>query len=346
MTRRTTTRRDALGALLALASAAAGGPLAGAGATLAGAGIRAGTTLAALGGAGAAPAAFAAPPPRVLRLGFQKGGLLLLSKTRGALDRKLQSLGWAVQWLEFPAGPQLLEGLNVGAIDFGVTGAPPPIFAQAAGVNFVYVGAEPGQPNSEAILVPRDSPVHGVADLKGKRVALQKGSSSHYLLIALLRKAGLRYEDITPVFLAPSDARAAFQSGAVAAWTVWDPYMGIAHRGTQARVLADYTGIGAPWSFYEAQRQFADAHPEIVHAVIAQLAEDGAWSNAHVPASVATLAPLLGLDAETLTALQSRVHYGAVPMAPAIAASQQKIADLFFELKIIPRRVDVAAASW
>jgi sulfonate transport system substrate-binding protein len=283
---------------------------------------------------------------RVLRLGFQKGGLLLLSKTRGALDRRLESLGWKIQWIEFPAGPQLLEGLNVNAIDFGVTGAPPPIFAQAAGVDFVYAGAEPGQPNSEAILVPHDSPVRRVADLKGKRVALQKGSSSHYLLIALLRKAGLRYEDITPVFLSPQDARAAFVSGAVDAWTIWDPYMGIAQQATNARVLADYTGIGAPWSFYEAQRGFATAHPEVVRAVVAQLADDGAWVNAHVKESVATLAPQMGLPQDTLLTLMSRVRFGAVPLNADIVASQQKIADLFFELKIIPKKIDVAAASW
>jgi len=294
----------------------------------------------------ATPASLRAAPGRTLRLGFQKGGLLLLSRSRGALARRLAASGWTVQWIEFPAGPQLLEGLDVGAIDFGVTGSPPPIFAQAAGVNFVYVGAEPGQPNSEAILVPHDSPLRRVADLKGKRVALQKGSSSHYLLIALLRHAGVRYEDVTPVFLAPSDARAAFQRGAVDAWTIWDPYMGIAQEATQARVLADYTDVGAPWSFYEAQREFAAANPQVIAAVIAQLAEDGAWANAHVQEAVATLAPQLGMDPALLTRLQSRVHYGAVPVNAAILASQQKIADVFFELKIIPRAVDVAKAAW
>ncbi len=283
---------------------------------------------------------------RTVRIGFQKGGLLLLSKTRGALDRKLATLGWTIQWIEFPAGPQLLEGLNVNAIDFGVTGAPPPIFAQAAGVDFVYVGAEPGQPTSAGILVPAGSALRTVADLKGKRVALQKGSDSHYLLVALLRHAGLRYEDVKPIFLAPSDARAAFQSGALDAWAIWDPYLTIAQDATKARVLADYTAVGAPWSFYEAQRAFAAANPALVSAIVAQLADDGAWANAHVKESVATLAPLTGLPADTLTRIQARVRFGAVPVNPTIVASQQKVADVFFEQKIIPKAIDVARQVW
>jgi sulfonate transport system substrate-binding protein len=302
---------------------------------------------AALAGAAALPAspAFAAES-RSVRIGFQKGGLLLLSKTRGALDRKLAALGWSIHWIEFPAGPQLLEGLNVNAIDFGVTGSPPPIFAQAAGVDFVYVGAEPGQPTSAGILVPADSPARKVADLKGKRVALQKGSDSHYLLIALLRQAGLRYDEIQPVFLTPADARAAFQTGSIDAWAIWDPYLTIAQDATHARVIADYTGVGAPWSFYEAQRGFATANPELVRAIVAQLADDGAWANAHVKEMVAVLAPLTGLPADTLTRIQTRVRFGAVPVTPAILASQQKVADVFFEQKVIPKAVDVSRAAW
>ena len=163
-----------------------------------------------------------------------------------------------------------VTGIAGGAIESGFTQADVAAWAYTGKGVYEGKGSVPGlrlianlYPESVHLVVRKGSGIKSVADLKGKRVALQKGSSSHYLLIALLRKAGLRYEDITPVFLAPSDARAAFQSGAVDAWTVWDPYMGIAQRATQARVLADYTGIGAPWSFYEAQRQFADAHPEI-----------------------------------------------------------------------------------
>ena len=142
-------------------------------------------------------------PANVLRIGYQKSGLLAILKAQGSLDEKLKPLGYSIKWFEFPAGPQLLEALNANSVDFGYTGAPPPVFAQAGGVRFVYVGAEPSGRHAEAILVRSDSALHSVAELKGKRVALQKGSSSNYLLLEALKKAGLRYEDIRPVYLPP-----------------------------------------------------------------------------------------------------------------------------------------------
>src|SRR5580700_10185955 len=152
---------------------------------------------------------------KVVRVGYQKYGTFLLLKARGLLEKKLAPLGFSVAWTEFPVGPQLLEALNVGALDFGITGEAPPIFAQAAGAPLVYVANEPAAPLSEAILVPKDSPIHAVAELKGKKVALNKGSNVHYLLVKALEKARVRYADITPVFLKPSDARAAFEHGDV-----------------------------------------------------------------------------------------------------------------------------------
>ena len=136
------------------------------------------TLLATLG----APAAFAnsdTPPPtaaKQLRIGYQKYGTLTVLKARGTLEKRLASQGIEVKWTEFPAGPQLLEGLNVGAIDFGTTGEAPPIFALAAGAHLVYVGNQPPAPAGEAIIVPKNSPLKTVADLKGKRVAFNKRS--------------------------------------------------------------------------------------------------------------------------------------------------------------------------
>ena len=290
-------------------------------------------------------------PTKTLRMGFQKGGLLLLVKMQGLLEQRLAPLGWQVKWLEFPAGPQLLEALNVGAIDFGVTGAPPPVFAQAAGTDFLYVAAEPGQPSSEAILVKPESPVRSVADLRSKRVALQKGSSSHYLLIAALTKAGLKYTDIQPVFLAPADARAAFEQGAIDAWVVWDPYLTIAQAATHARVLADYGSLAPqirpPWSFYEARREFAEKNGELLRAhLIPFLAQAGAWANKNPEQVARILAPAFGLDEAVVLSLQRRLHFGAVPVSAAITADQQKVADAFFELKVIPRAVSVKSAFW
>jgi sulfonate transport system substrate-binding protein len=219
---------------------------------------------------------------KVVRIGFQKYGKLVLLKSKGSLEPKLKELGYTVTWTEFPAGPQLLEALNVGAIDFGNTGEAPPIFAQAAGAPIQYVAYEPPAPKGEAILVPKDSPLKTVADLKGKKVALNKGSNVHYLLVKALEKAGVKYSEITPVFLAPADARAAFEKGAVDAWVIWDPFQAAAEVATQARTLADGTGTVSNYQFYFSSQKFIGGNPKIVDVVLAQLSE---WMAGRRPTS-------------------------------------------------------------
>lgn len=312
---------------------------------------RAVTAVAGLGGGLVSAQSALAAETRVLRIGFQKGGLLLWVKTHGLLDQRLAAQGWSVQWMEFPAGPQLIEGIHVGSIDFGVTGAPPPIFAQAAGIPFLYVGAEPGQPASEAILVTEKSPIRTLADLKGRSIALQKGSSSHYLLIDALNKAGLRYSDIRPVFLAPADARAAFERGSVEAWVVWDPYLHIAQASTGARVLADFAAIHpdqrAPWSFYLAQREFVQAHGDLIRQhVLPLIAEEGAWANAHAPEMARLMASSIRLDETLMRQILQRTHFGALPVTAAMAADQQRVADAFASQGVIPRAVNVRQDFW
>ena len=172
----------------------------------------------------------------VVRIGYQKYGTLNIVKARNNLEQRLKSEGISVQWIQFPAGPQLLEALNASSIDFGHTGEAPPIFAQAAGAPLVYVAHEPPNPKGEAILVSQNSQIQDVAQLKGKKVALNKGANVHYLLVQALAAAGLKYSDIQPVYLPPAEARAAFERGSVDAWAIWDPFFTAAKRATGARV--------------------------------------------------------------------------------------------------------------
>ena len=285
-------------------------------------------------------------PAKVLRVGYQKSGLLAVLKAQGSLDEKLKPLGYSIKWFEFPAGPQLLEALNANSIDFGYTGAPPPVFAQAGGVHFVYVGAEPAGRHSEAIIVKSDSTLHDVADLKGKRVALQKGSSSNYLLLEALRKAGLQYEDIRPVYLAPADARAAFESGTVDAWVIWDPYYASAQQALKARTLTDYADLNSPYNFYEATRDFAQQHPEVVGAILGQLRTAGLWVNGHPVETAALIAPKVGLDPKLVETWVRRYPYGTTVVTDEIARSQQSVADAFYGAHLIPQKIIVKDNIW
>ncbi|SAK67765.1 sulfonate ABC transporter substrate-binding protein [Caballeronia ptereochthonis] len=306
--------------------------------------------LAALGagasGAFATSGARAADAPGTLRIGYQKYGNFVVLKARGTLDKRLAAQGVTVQWLEFPAGPQLLEGLNAGAVDIGTVGETPPIFAQAAGVDFVYVANEPPAPRAEAIVVPQNSAIRSVAELRGKKVALNKGSNVHYLLVEALKKAGLTYADIQPVYLAPADARAAFVQGSIDAWVIWDPYLAAVEKQANARQLADGTNLVRNIQYYLATRKFATTRPQLVHAVLDELDQVDRWAHDNVPAVAAQLSPLVGLDAGILEVALKRTAYGVQPVAPATLSYQQQIADVFTDLRLIPKKLDVTEARW
>lgn len=281
-----------------------------------------------------------------LRIGYQKYGTLVLLKARGTLEKQLAGQGVRVQWTEFPGGPQLLEGLNVGSIDFGVTGETPPVFAQAAGADLLYVAHEPPAPSGEAILLPKDSPIRSVKELKGKKVALNKGSNVHYLLVRALEEAGLAYGDIQPVYLPPADARAAFERGSVDAWVIWDPFQAAAEAQLQARTLRDGQGLVSNHQFYLAARPFAERHPEVLRTLIEEIRDIGVWVEANPDEATAQVAPLLGLSADITRKAVIRQGYGARPISPEVVRAQQAIADTFTELRLIPRTLSVRDVIW
>ncbi|PDT75979.1 sulfonate ABC transporter substrate-binding protein [Bradyrhizobium sp. C9] len=283
---------------------------------------------------------------KVVRIGYQKYGKLVLLKSKGSLEEKLKSVGTKVVWTEFPSGPPLLEALNVGAIDFGNTGEAPPIFAQAAGAPIQYVAYEPPAPKGEAILVPKDSPIKSVTDLRGKKVALNKGSNVHYLLVKALEKAGVKYSEIEPVFLAPADARAAFERGAVDAWVIWDPFQAAAEAATGARTIADGTGVVANYQFYFAAKKFLQNDPKIVELVLAQLSEVDDWAKGDIHAVAEQLAPSIGLSVPVVEVALKRQAYGIKPVTDAVIADQQLVADTFFALGLIPKQIKISDVAW
>lgn len=282
-----------------------------------------------------------------LRIGYQKYGTLVILKEKGLLEEKLKPLGYTVTWTEFPGGPQLLEALNVGAIDFGTTGEAPPIFAQAAGAPLLYVGYEPPAPTGEAILVPKDSPIKSIADLKGKKVALNKGSNVHYFLVKALEAGGVAYKDIQPVFLAPADARAAFESGSVDAWAIWDPFYAAGQAATGARTLVDGTGsdgkgLVSNHQFFLAEQKFTGANPQVIDATLAALNEIDAWAAKHPNEVAQDLSPKTGIPVDVLKTAIGRLGFGLQPIDDKVVAEQQKIADTFLQLGLIPKPISVA----
>ncbi|HUC19504.1 MAG TPA: aliphatic sulfonate ABC transporter substrate-binding protein [Acetobacteraceae bacterium] len=288
--------------------------------------------------------AFAAS--RTLKIGYQKAAIaLVVLKGKGLLERKLRPLGFDVTWNEFPSGPPLLEALNAGAINLGFTGETPPIFAQAGGTPIVYLANAPASPHTEAILVRPDSKIEKVADLRGRKVAFNKGSNVHWFILEALRGAGLRYADIQPIYLAPADAQPAFFSGAVDAWVIWDPFYAAA-QAAGARLLVDATGLVPNYQFYLGRRDFVAEGAAALDATIAALAAVEAYIPANKAKVAEEVAPLLGITPAIVSVQLNRDTYGITRTTKAVLAQQQKIADAFYALRLIPRPIAVAEDAW
>jgi sulfonate transport system substrate-binding protein len=303
-------------------------------------------------GAAAATAALplgAARAAGEFRIGWQKNGVLALAKKTGALEKRLAAKGITITWSEFSSGPPLLEALGAGALDFGPTGDVPPLFAQAAGGNLLYVGTYKGSSSGSAILVRKDSPIQTLEDLKGKKLAFKRGSSAHNFTVKALRKAGLTLNDVEAVDLPPPDALPAFKSGSIDAWTIWDPYFAIAQQDPETRVLTTAEGIVESWSFYLGNGDFANSSPDILSEVIDELTKVGTQAQANLDQSIKDLSEITGVAEEVTRVALTRngADLGKVdPVSPEAVAYQQALADEFYDLKILPKKLAIADIVW
>jgi len=288
----------------------------------------------------------AAEPLKELKIGYQKTGLPVIARQQQVIEKALESKHIAVKWVEFTAGPPLVEALNVGSIDVGWVGDAPPIFGQSAGSAIVYAAALAPNGKGEAIFVKPESPIKSLAELKGKKVGVGKGTSAHNLLIAALEKARVSFDEITPVYLSPADAAAAFASDKIDAWAVWDPFFAIAETRYNPRILTRSSDVLDVKTYFIANRDFANAHPEVVTETIAQLKIAANWANANKDKVAEALHEVTGvpLDAQALAA--NRSVFSVEPITPEIIAHQQETADRFYKLKLIPNAIKVEDAVW
>ena len=284
-------------------------------------------------------------PTAPIRIGYQKFNTLNILKGTGNLEKALASSGVAVQWHEFQAGPQLLEAMNAGSVDFGHAADAPSVFAQAAGVDFVYLAAEPPYPDGIGVLVAPGSAVRAVGDLKGRRIAIGRGWNVQYMLVRALEEAGLGYGDIEPVYVSnAADARAAFESGRVDAVGLWDPFLAGAELSGGPTVLRNGQGLSSNRTFYLAPPAFAAARQDVLRVVFDELRKMEAWAQAHPDEVAALLAPQLGVPVPVLRLATGRRQYGVTPIDAGIVAEQQRMAEVFLSLGLIKRSIVVGDA--
>ena len=287
------------------------------------------------------------PSVKQLRVGYQKASVnLVIAQQQKLFEQEFPNA--KITWNEFPGGPQILEALAVGSIDIGATGDTPPVYAQAGNKPLHYFAYETAKPLASAILVPGTSKITQLSQLKGKRVGVHRGSSSHYLLVQAVRKAGLQWTDIQPIWLSPADARAAFQKGAIDAWAIWDPYYAAAQVEDKAKVLASGKGLSPNYTFYLASSDLVKNHPQALKGIIKQVNVADKWVQSHKAATATLFAQSTGLKpVVSQTFIQRRPNpSNAALLSKKVIADQQELANHFSELKIIPKSINIQQAVW
>jgi aliphatic sulfonates family ABC transporter substrate-binding protein len=286
-----------------------------------------------------------AAEPKTLRVGFQKGeGLLMSAKAINALENALGPKGYTIEWIEFQFGPPMLEAMRVGSIDVGAVGDTPPVFAQAAHADLLYIGAELGPPQS--VLLPPGSKIQTLADLKGKKLAFGRGSSGHHFALLVLEKAGLRYDEIEPIYLGPADAGAAFERGAIDAWSIWEPYASLFNTRPGVRTLTTNTEIGQQFSFFLGNGPFVRANPGLTSAVIDAFTTAGAYAKGHRDEVAGILGAATGIAPDVWLRALAQDPFQVLRMDDAVTGSQQKVANRFRALGLVPIDIKVSDIVW
>lgn len=280
-----------------------------------------------------------------IRIGYQKTGVLVIARQQASLEKHFTPQGIDVKWVEFSSGPPMMEAMNVGSVDFGAVGDSPPVFAQAAGAAIVYAAGQPIT-NGQGILVPKDSPIRTVADLRGKRIGFTKGSSAHNIVVQTLEKAGLTYADITPVYLTPPDAGPAFANGSIEAWAIWDPYFAIGEAKQNGRILINSREVTKTNSFYIANRDFAKNNGAILQQIVDVTTAAGKWAEQHRDEVAKSLAAITGVPLDIQTVAANRANFVVGPVTDDIVATQQGVADRFHKLGLIPKPIQIRDIVW
>ena len=282
-----------------------------------------------------------------LNIGYQKAALkLIVAKQNQFFEKEFPNV--KIEWKEFPAGPQTLEALSVNSIDFGYTGDAPIVFALSAGKPLNYLGYEQASNQAHAILLSNYSEIKNLTDLKNKRIALTRGSSAHNFLAETLKQANLSWDDIQPIWLSPSDARAALDKKAIDAWAVWEPYISAAEIDGNAKILFESTSLPATYAYYLAQPNFIKNHSNDAKKVLAVLNQTDAWINSHKSEAAEILAKSTSLDVKIAQQVVNKKH-NPNPVAiltAEVIQSQQNIADLFYGQKLIPNNIDASIFAW
>jgi sulfonate transport system substrate-binding protein len=285
--------------------------------------------------------------PQQIRIGIQKGDALVALRASGKLEQAFAAHHVKVLWHEFVYGAPLVEAINAGDVDVGTVGSTPPIMAQAgAAPSVVYVAYAPKLSQSYAIIVPKDSMVKDLHDLKGRKIAFAKGSQGHLFVLKALQDAHMAPDSAQFTYLSYGDARSAFERGFIDAWAVPDPRYADTELSTGARTILSIGSLSVPqYGFYISTRSFAQKYPAALRLLFDELAQNTKENLAHPDETARFLSANTGLPLDVWTRAIARLEWGVgYPIPDEVIKAQQESANLAFDDKVIPRRIAVRQA--
>lgn len=280
-----------------------------------------------------------------ITIGYQKGNTLNILKEHGNLDKALNEAGYNIEWKVFTTGTVLLEALNTNNIDFGHASDGNAVFMQAGGHPLNYVASEAPYPEGVALVVKEESDITSIEDLKGKTIGVTKGGNQHYLLLVALEQAGLSLDDVEIKFYKDAaEGLAAFTKDEFDVYGTWDPYLAIVESKVDTRTIVNGSDLTENRTFYFATEQLLADKPDVVTTILEELQNADTWANENKTEVAEILSAELGLEVEPLQKANDRRTFGVQKIGDEIIASQQQLADTFFEAQLLENDIRIEEA--
>lgn len=291
------------------------------------------------------PMAARAQTPTLVRIGWLRApNDITLGRVRGTIETALAAHGATVQWAgPFAAAAPALEALNAGAIDITAGSSTASITGLAAGVPFVVFAYQKISAAAEGILVKQEAPIKTLADLKGRTVAVNRGGTGEYLLMRGLAYNGVDPATVKRVYLGPSDAAAAFDRDHVDAWATWEPFISVALKDYDGRILADGAQIGSDNAVtLMASTRFVAQNRDLLQVLFDTAQSDNAWSMEHKSEAGRIWAEAMGISPSLGDAIGAANAVPTTAVTPASLRQMDQIATWYTESHITPLLPDVA----
>lgn len=279
---------------------------------------------------------------KTIKIGYQKADPIDIAKSRGKFIKKMKAKGYQVVFKEFKDGSALLQALNSGNIDYARTGDVPPVTAQANGSKLVYVAAGSSKAAGSGILVKKNSSIKSITDLKGKKIAYTKNTSSEYLLMKILKKAGLTTNDVKLVSMDQSSAGVSFAKNKVDAWVTWDPYTAQGELKSGGKILVDGSGITNNRDFIISTKSFTSKNKKATNYLVKYLEDDMQWAQNHKSELAKMLSKSLNMSENIIKRQVSRRSFSMAKLTKKITAEQQAVGDFFYEEGLMDKKVTVS----